>query len=178
MPFSVRQTPYQERADASREPLPLIPAGWYLAAVDRAEYKQKNGKSVVSLSFRIMGGDFDNRLVFDDCYVHTDGCRRISLEKIHNLVDDIGWTWTGSDDELLGDIESIIGQEVDVKVYVKKGTGDYPDRNAVYATSAAGTRTGGRSGSADSRVPPPTPSPAPAERYVDMTGGGLEEPPF
>lgn len=105
---------FSKTDDANTTGQTLLPEGDYLAVGDRAELDSYNGKDQLKASFRIVDGDHEGRLVFDDLYLTQKALFRVKQLLASNGA--LAKDFKGSLDpeELPG---MVVGREVVVRVY-------------------------------------------------------------
>lgn len=69
-----------------------IPEGDYLVRMNRVELKPCSGGKMVSAGFQVVGGDFKNRLVFDNFLVehNSEKAEKIGKERLGKYLEAIG----------------------------------------------------------------------------------------
>jgi hypothetical protein len=128
----------------------IVPAGWYTAVIQRAEAKEtkkkKEGQTDKGLmwafGFQLAGNEqYDGRFVWCNINVENDNdvAVRIGLKHLTALS-------RATDCARMEGPEDIVGQTVDIKVSIEKGTGNFEDRNSVkdFAPEGAGQKSGGK----------------------------------
>lgn len=118
-----------EIKDAQSNKFELIPAGTYLAEINRSEIKQNNSGSGdrLSLGFKILDGQYTGRLVFQDITLRNtnDIAQKIGREQMAQLVHACGRTSVQDSSELHG-------IPMQIKVAIRKDkTGQYEDQNEI-----------------------------------------------
>lgn len=179
MPFLPLPSDHTRAPTADAQNYAPLPAGWYAARIDNAARTQsRNGSPLVKIVFAVEAGDHAGRLVFGDYYL-TEAARERSMRDIRNLVEDIGFQYDGSDDDLCDEIVSIVGRQIDIKVAVEPARDGFPARNRVRDTAKCGvhvphTATAGAGASAG--APPAPPPPRPQTPEIDMSGAAEDIP--
>lgn len=160
MPFIPKTTttaPREERGDTDYAP---IPAGWYAAAIDNALVRVHNNKRMLAFVFRITDGDYRNRLVFENFYL-TDAAKERAMKDVHNIVDDCGLAFDGTDEQLCLEIGAIKGREIDLKVGVDAERDGFKAKNRYRDSAPAWTKVKRGVGTAGvpaaGAMPPPPP---------------------
>ena len=179
MPFLPLPSDHTRAPSADAQNYAPLRAGWYAARIDNAARTQsRNGSPLVKIVFAVEAGPHTGRLVFSDYYL-TEAARERSMRDIRNLVEDIGFEYDGTDDDLCDEIVSIVGNRIDIKVAVEPERDGFPARNRVRDTAKCGARvpytpTEG-AGAARSPALPSTPPPP----EVDMSGSiNADDMPF
>ena len=116
----------------------MIPAGWYVARITDAEVKKTRDGSgyLLSVRYSIQGGNYNGRLVFQNINVKN---KSQQAEKIgrRELVTLISVTLGG---DKLEDSRDLIGQYLDIRLKVQKGTNGYSDKNVVNGVAQRETK--------------------------------------
>lgn len=114
-----------------------IPQGSYTAEIVHAEAGvSQSGNPKIELRYKVVGGDYDGRLVFDSLSFHPDALWRTKL----NL------TALGFPKDFSGDIEpsDLIGRQAVLSVTIEESRGNdadgepYPPRNRIVKVKPVG----------------------------------------
>lgn len=108
----------------------LMPKGIYEVQVDKAEVKDTNdgeGK-YISVELTVVGEECNGRKIFDIFNVvnKSEKAENIGKGFLKQLI-----VASGADIEVFTDPDQLIGLEMNAQIIIKKGTGDYEDRNEV-----------------------------------------------
>ncbi len=116
----------------------LVPKGIYEVQVEKAEVKDTNdgeGK-YISVELTIVGEECNGRKIFDIFNVvnKSEKAENIGKGFLKQLI-----VASGADIEVFTDAEQLVGLEMNAQVAIKKGSGDYEDRNEIkkYIAQAA-----------------------------------------
>ena len=134
---------------AQREPQrkerELIPPGRYPARIVASEMRTttKGDGEYLQLTWSILGGDFDDKYVWQRLNIvnKSDRAQSIAKRQLKNLMNALNV-------EELDDSEQLHDQPLDIDVVIEKGTNGYSDKNDVKGFY--------------SNIPSPAPAPAPA----------------
>ena len=134
---------------AQREPQrkerELIPPGRYTARIVASEMRTttKGDGEYLQLTWSILGGDFDDKYVWQRLNIvnKSDRAQSIAKRQLKNLMNALNV-------EELDDSEQLHDQPLDIDVVIEKGTNGYSDKNDVKGFY--------------SNIPSPAPAPAPA----------------
>ena len=113
--------------DASFQP---IPAGWYLSKLVKSEMKNtkaNDGSKYLACTFKIMGGKYNNRLVFTNLNLinKNDTAVRIAESDLKKICESVGF------DGDLEDSADLHGIPLGLKVTIKEATAQWPAGNEI-----------------------------------------------
>jgi len=118
------------KADDSPSGYEPIPAGWYEAEVVKSEMKDtKSGGKMLSVQFKVLEGEHENRLVFANFNLINANPTAVEIaqRELGNLVNACGL----DEVEDSADLHSI---PIAIKVKIQEGNAAYPEpRNAIAA---------------------------------------------
>jgi len=113
--------------DVSFDPLPK---GIYSFQVEEAEVKDtKDGEGkYISLKLNVIGGDFADRKIFETFNVVNKNPKTVNIAKsdLKKLI-----IASGADIEVFTGPDQLLGLEFNAALGIKKGSGDYEDRNEI-----------------------------------------------
>ena len=100
--------------------------GNYDATLEKAEKKTtKNGDDYLSIWWRLNGGDFDNKIVFMNCYCHTDKTKNKFKGTMSNLGLKEKLASCKSTDTVLTMAEMILNNQTTMAEIAVKQNGDF-----------------------------------------------------
>ena len=105
----------------------LLPEGWYTAQIVKSEIKDTStGGKYLSLHFKIVEGDFANRMVFANLNLVNANATtvRIAEQMLKKISDAVG-----EDD--YEDTSVLHGQDLQIKVKTQPATSNYPAKSDV-----------------------------------------------
>ena len=149
---------------AQREPQrkerELVPPGRYRARIIESEMiptKKGDGGEYLQLTWSILGGDFDDKYVWQRLNIvnKSDRAQSIAKRQLKNLMNALNV-------EELDDSEQLHDQPLDIDVVIEKGTNGYSDKNDVKGFY--------------SNIPSPAPAPAPAAPSAPQKEPGQRSP--
>lgn len=108
----------------------LLPKGEYEVQVEKAEVQDtKDGEGkYIAIELTVVGEECNGRKVFEMFNVvnKSEKAENIGKGMLKQLI-----VASGADIEVFTDADQLIGLEMSAKVVIKKGTGDYDDKNEV-----------------------------------------------
>ena len=149
---------------AQREPQrkerELVPPGRYRARIIESEMiptKKGDGGEYLQLTWSILGGDFDDKYVWQRLNIvnKSEQAQGIAKRQLKNLMNALNV------DEL-DDSEQLHNQPLDIDVVIEKGTNGYADKNDVKGFYA--------------NIPSPAPAPAAPSAPQKESGPGQRSP--
>lgn len=132
----------------------LIPAGNYIAEINRSEIKENRTGSGnrLSLGFKIIDGEYAGRLVFQDITLRNTNpvAQKIGREQMAQLGHACG-------KRNIGDSTELHGIPIEIKVAIRQDkTGQYDDQNEIKKFSPASGGSASASAPAAPSAPPPS----------------------
>ena len=105
-----------------------LPEGWYTAQIVKSEVKdtsKKDGKRL-NLQFKIIGGEFDKRVVFEGLNIVNPNPQAVEISKrlMNSIYDAIGV-------EEIEDTQELHGIPMKVKLGIKPATAQWPESNKI-----------------------------------------------
>ena len=119
--------------------------------------KKGDGGEYLQLTWSILGGDFDDKYVWQRLNIvnKSDRAQSIAKRQLKNLMNALNV-------EELDDSEQLHDQPLDIDVVIEKGTNGYSDKNDVKGFY--------------SNIPSPAPAPAPAAPSAPQKEPGQRSP--
>ncbi|MCR5563665.1 MAG: DUF669 domain-containing protein [Desulfovibrio sp.] len=100
----------------------LLPPGEYHVVIDGAEIRQtRGGDNTLSLSYRVMDGQFTNRKAFDNLNLwhHNQQCQQIAMSQLKSIRKSVGLN-----PNVGGTTEELLGRQMLVKLAIRKDKND------------------------------------------------------
>lgn len=119
--FGFSYSDHQEQTGGDFEP---VPPGQYEVIIDRAEQvKTKGGDDNLKVTFKVLGGDYDGRLVFENfVYGHpNEKVANIARSKMAAICRVMGKEANTADE--------FVGAVLNAKISVQPKKGEYPASN-------------------------------------------------
>jgi len=119
----------------------LLPPGEYHVVIDGAEIRQtRGGDNSLSLSYRVMDGQYANRKAFDNLNLwhHNQQCQQIAMSQLKSIRKSVGLN-----PNVGGTTEELLGRQMLVKLAIRKdkldSTKEYQDFKAYKPLASAPT---------------------------------------